>query len=64
VEGSQSNAVSADIEVSDVGKADRESPTWSCAFLVIIEANCGGVVEQEMGIDWSKPRNEAKKSSM
>jgi hypothetical protein len=62
--GSQSNAVSSDIEVGNIGKADRKTPTRSCGFLVIIEADCDGIVEQEMGIDLGKPKNEAEEGCL
>lgn len=60
--GSQSNAVSSDIEVGHIGKADIETPTRSCGFQIVIEADCGRVVEQKMGVDLGKPEGKAKKN--
>jgi len=60
--GSQSDAVTSDIEAGNIGKADIETPTRGCGFQIIIEANCGGVVKQEMGVDLRKPEGKARKN--
>ncbi len=62
--GSQSNAVPSNIEVCDVGEADRKPPTRSRTLLVIIKADRGRVVEEEVSIDLGQPKNEANKSCL
>ena len=57
--GSQSNNISTHIEVGHIEKADIKPPSRSCGFQIIIEADCGGVVEQEMGVDLGKPEGKA-----
>lgn len=49
--GGEGDAVAADVEVGDIvfGEVDGEAAAGGLAFEVVGEADCGWIVEQEVG---------------